>query len=705
MTFQRQFIDEFIAQSAAEGERRILWLPVFLAIGIAGYFALPVEPAPVLIVILSLLVAVLLAISWRCPGQGVWTVFVAAVLLGVVVSAAATLRASAPILSKAGWYDVQGRISAINRHGKGWRLRLDHVQLGAVPADATPRFIRVRVHKNSNGLAIGDIIHGRAILRPPPPPVMPGAFDFQRNAFFKQIGATGVLIGEPTVTDTPATEGFLQTIQAGIERWRVAAALRIEAQMPSVPTAGVAAALLVGKRGALDPVTLENIRAAGLAHILAISGLHMGMVAGFIFFILRAGLAALPGVALRWNIKKISAFAALLVAAVYLALSGAAPPAERAFLIILLALVGILTDRVALSMRSLALAAGLLLLVSPEILLGPSFQMSFAAAIALVALYESPWSKTLRQRQFRQHGAVLWRAVSAVCWYIMLLALSSLAASLATAPFVAYHFHELSLVGVVANLLAVPLTAFWVMPTGVLALCAMPFGLESLPLTLMGMGIQGILNIADSIADWPIAVFRLRTLGTGGVILFSLGALWLVLWQRRRRYLGIPVGLLGLLWAAAAPPPDILVSGDGRLAAVRLTGSRHAIAISSVTVGRFTATKWRQALGVKAEAITRFQSAGTLLECDDLGCVFQADQTRVGFSRSPAGQDEDCQNVDILISPHFPVWRPCAGPTLVLDSRDFLSHGAHAIWLNKDQFVVRTIASERGQRPWTGSNR
>jgi competence protein ComEC len=160
-----------------------------------------------------------------------------------------------------------------------------------------------------------------------------------------------------------------------------------------------------------------------------------------------------------------------------------------------------------------------------------------------------------------------------------------------------------------------------------------------------------------------------------------------------------------LLWAAAAPPPDILVSGDGRLAAVRLTGSRHAIAISSVTVGRFTATKWRQALGVKAEAITRFQSAGTLLECDDLGCVFQADQTRVGFSRSPAGQDEDCQNVDILISPHFPVWRPCAGPTLVLDSRDFLSHGAHAIWLNKDQFVVRTIASERGQRPWTGSNR
>lgn len=261
------------------------------------------------------------------------------------------------------------------------------------------------------------------------------------------------------------------------------------------------------------------------------------------------------------------------------------------------------------------------------------------------------------------------------------------------------------MVGVLANLIAVPLTALWVMPAGVVVLIAMPFGLEALPLTLMGFGIYGILLLAETVAAWPHALLRLAALGAGGVIMFTLGGLWLLLWTRRQCFLGIPVAALGLLWAAAAAPPDILVSGDGRLAAVRLTGTQHAIAVSSATAGRFSREKWRQALGMEPADVRRFKTAGEVIDCDNLGCVFRADNTLIGFSDNPAGHDDDCRQLDILISPTFPVWQSCERPILVLDSRDLSRAGAHAIWLDKGEFTFRSLAGERGRRPWTRRDR
>lgn len=679
--------------TAATVPRWALWVPVLFAVGIAVYFELPVEPPPPVAGLLALALGGALAAARLWPRGDLMFLALATILAGVLAAWLATWRVAAPVLAETGWHDIDGRVVDISRTGAGARLILDDVRLGTVPSAATPARVRVRVHRPPPGLRAGDRLRGRARLAPPPPPVMPGAFDFQRNAFFAGIGATGVMIGAPTrIAGAGAGWG------TAIADLRARAAHRIADRLPG-PVGGVAAALLVGQRGAIPPPVLDQIRAAGLAHLLAISGLHMGLVTGFVFFLLRAVMALLPPLALRWPIKKFAALGALAAAATYLALSGAAAPAERAFVMVTVALVAVVLDRVALSLRSLALAAVVVLALSPAALLGPSFQMSFAAAIALVALFEGPWTARLRRRGEGLSG------LTAIARYGLMVAVSSLIAGLATAPFVAYHFHAVSVVGVLANLLAVPLTALWIMPAGVLALAVMPLGGDGPILDAMGWGIAAVLWWAETIAAWPRAQVTVGALGGDGLILFALGALWALLWRGRRRWGGVVAALVGLTWASAQPPPDILVSGDGRLAAVRLAGTRHAIAVSSATAGRFTRERWRLALGLKADQVAKFRSAAPAIDCDDLGCVFRGETTLVAFSETPAGQAEDCAFADILISPRFPVWRGCDSPRLVLDADDFKRAGAHAIWLSDGEIIVRNVAAGRGRRPWVGAAR
>ena len=678
---------------AGTAPRWALWLPVLFAVGIAVYFALPVEPPAAVGGLLAVALVGVLAAARLWPRGDLLFLALAVVLAGVLAGLAATWRVAAPVLTKTGWHEVDGRVVDISRAGAGARLILADVRLSAVAPAATPSRVRVRVHRPPPGLRPGDRLRGRARLAPPPPPVMPGAFDFQRNAFFAGIGATGVMIGTPT--RVAGADSDVATVIADL---RARAAGRIAGHLPG-PVGGVAAALLVGKRGAIPAPVLDRIRAAGLAHLLAISGLHMGLVTGFVFFILRAVMAAAPPLALRWPIKKFAALGALAAAAVYLALSGAAAPAERAFVMVTVALVAVVLDRVALSLRSLALAAVVVLALSPAALLGPSFQMSFAAAIALVAVFEGPWGVRLRRRGEGLGG------FAGIARYGLMVAMSSLIAGLATAPFVAYHFHAVSVVGVLANLLAVPLTALWIMPTGVLALALMPLGGEGPLLTAMGWGIKAVLWWAESIAAWPSARVTIGALGAAGLTVFTLGALGALLWRGPWRWAGVAAALVGLAWAAAQPAPDILISGDGRLAAVRLVGTRHAIAVSSAAAGRFTRERWRLALGLEADQVAKFRSAGPAIDCDELGCVFRGDTTLVAFSETPAGQAEDCAFADILISPRFPVWRGCDSPRLVLDADDFKRAGAHAIWLRDGEIIVRSVAAGRGRRPWVGAPR
>ena len=293
---------------------------------------------------------------------------------------------------------------------------------------------------------------------------------------------------------------------------------RIRAALPG-ETGEIAAALITGARGGISEETNQAMRDSGLFHVLSISGLHMAIMAGTVFWLLRTLLASVPALALRFAIKKWAAAGALATASFYLALSGAAVPTVRAFLMMSIMLVAVTLDRPAITMRNVALAALLILVVAPESLFDPSFEMSFAAVIALVALYE--WLSG-RARPSLGDISPVWRGLRKVWVLFAGAALTTLAASIAIAPFAVYHFHRMTHYGLLANLLAAPLVSLLIMPMALISLILMPFGLEALPLAAMGVGIEAMVAIGEWVARLPGAVSVLPAIsGTALLLMVS----------------------------------------------------------------------------------------------------------------------------------------------------------------------------------------
>jgi competence protein ComEC len=449
---------------------------------------------------------------------------------------------------------------------------------------------------------------------------------------------------------------------------------------------------MTGARGAIPEETLTAMRDSGLAHLLAISGLHVGLVAGLLFFGIRALLALVPALALHYPIKKWAAAAAALGAFAYLALTGASVPTQRAFLMVGLVLLGILLDRSALSFRLIAWAAVVVLAVAPESLLGPSFQMSFGAVVALIAAYEVLRDRW--RRLFGGRGVIAWAGQQ-----ISGASLSSIVAGLATAPFAVYHFNRIAWYGLAANVVAVPLTALWIMPWALLAFALMPFGAEALALAPMGWGIEVMLAVARGVAAWPGAVSLVPVMPTGALVSMALGGLWLCLWRRSWRLLGVVPILAGALAGALAVPPDILASGDAKLMAVR--DGTGGLYLSSGRVRRFDAGVWQRRLGIAdSETWPRLgQAAEGRLSCDPLGCIYRAHGEVVALTGDARALADDCAVASVVIS-REPVRGRCKGPELVIDRFDLWRNGGHAIWLGEKEIRVETVRDRRGDRPW-----
>jgi competence protein ComEC len=433
------------------------------------------------------------------------------------------------------------------------------------------------------------------------------------------------------------------------------------------------------------------VRDAGLAHLLAISGLHVGLVTGLIFLVVRALLALAEPLALRWPIKKWAAAVALLGAFGYLLLAGATVPTQRAFLMTGLILLAVMLDRVAITLSLVAWAAFVVLLTAPESLLGPSFQMSFAAVVALVSVYEAARGPLGRWRtQAPWPRRLLLYAVG--------VALTTVVAAGATSPFVAYHFNRLATYGLAANLLAVPLTALWIMPCGVLALLLMPLGLEALALQPMGWGIARLIAIAETAAGWPGAVRTVGAMPESALVAIALGGLWLCLWSRPWRWLGL-AGIAGGLFAAAlAQPPDALVSENGKLLAVR--DAEGALLLSSKRAEKFTAGIWLRRNGGGAPQPwpeSGAASADGRLACDALGCVLHAEGHVVALVQDGRALAEDCRRATLVVAT-VPVRRACGAA--VIDRFDLWRDGAHAVWLTPHGVRTLSVDAWRGERPW-----
>ncbi len=669
----------------AERERWPLWLPVFLGIGISLYFAAPSEPP---LWLGAAAMAGTLAAAWAARKRPAVLAVVLPLLLIALGFLAAEVRAwrvAAPVLERpSGLVRLQGVITEVELlAGGGQRVTLDEV---VVEIDgARPRRVRLKT-KSEADLPVGSRIEVAAVLMPPPQPAAPGAFDFARHAWFLGLGAIGTIQGEPHLMAAARDEGM----RAALNELRRAITRRIVAVLPEDGTGGIAAALVTGETGAIPRPLLDAYRDSGLAHILSISGLHMSLAAGLVFFVVRGGLALFPAVALRRPIKKWAAAVALCATFFYMLLAGAPVPAQRSFLMTGIVLLAVLLDRSALSMRLVAWAAVAVLLLAPEALVGPSFQMSFAAVAALIAAYEV-LAPRLAAKRSEQSG---WLAAGG--HYVGGVVLSTLVAGSATALYGVYHFNRFALWSVVANALAVPLSGI-AMPFAALGLLLMPLGLDHWAWVPMGWCVAAINRVAAMVAAWPAAAIVLPPLPLWGMVLFTLGGCWLVLWRRRWRLLGVLPMVVGLGGMVLHDPPDLLVDSRGYSMGVRAADGTLLVNRG----GRILRETWGRRAGPQASE--RWPRTGRSrdgrLSCDALGCVYRVDGQVIALVREDGGIDPACADAQVVVSA-VPIRHACRGPVLVVDRFDLWRRGAHALWLTPPGARVETVAEWQGDRPW-----
>ncbi len=655
--------------TAAQRGRLALWLPVFMGAGVLLYFSLGFEPAVWaggVIAVPAGVAAVLV------PRARLVLLPVLAAALGFASAQMATLRMPPLEPLPRGAVVVSGRVAAVELLPAGRRLTVARPSLGGEPMR---RSLRVRLRANDPApVGVGDAIRVRALVQAPSPPAYPGGWDLQRDAFFSGLGGYGFAIGPVEVlARQPAN---------GVERVREAIARRFQAVLPGAPGA-VAATLLTGVPTAIPEEDREAFRASGLAHLLAVAGLHIGIVMGLVFGAVRMGLAAWEYAALRWPTKQIAAVTALAAGGGYMVLTGMHLPIMRSFAMAALVTVAVLAGRRPISLRGLALAAVVLMLVEPEQVPGVSFQMSFAAVLALIAGYEAvrPWLHTL-------HGdGAVWRRFAL---HVAALALTSLLAGTASAPFGAYHFGKVQSYFVVANMIAVPMTAMWVMPAGLVALGLMPLGLERLALVPMGWGVDGILWVARTTAGWPAATAEVPHMPAWGLAVLGL-------WRGWVRLAGVVLIAVGLVSPGVVRPPDLLVSADARMVGVRTAAGMFVE--QGRGASKFVRDSWRQywAVGPPMPMPREGAVAEGVVVCAASGCVVRPAAGSGAAVVVRGGRVEACAGVSVVVG-FGRVEGGCPG-VVVIDRAGLMRDGAAAVWLGRVPEVA-TDRAARGARPW-----
>lgn len=696
--------DRLGAALQAERERWVLWLPVAAGAGVALYFDLPAEPprwtCPAILA--TALLGVVVA-RQRLP-LFVALIGIAAGALGFTVATERTRAVAAPVLLRpAVATELEGRVVAIEPLEQGARVTFDRLKMSTDDPGPRPARVRIRLaERDAASLIPGERIALRATLLPPPAPAAPGAYDFARQAWFLGIGGVGFATGPPKPVAAPPPEGWRDAIGIAISRARHALTQRITGAIDGsgVPTGAgaVAADLVTGERGAVPPEVLQAYRDAGLAHILVIAGMHMSMVAGLVFVALRGLLAAIPWIALRYPIKKWTAGAALLVMAGYLVISGATVPTQRAFVMNAIVLLAVLLDREAISLRTISWAAMAILMIEPEALTGPSFQMSFAAVYGLISAYEALTPRLMRWRQQQPLG---WLTVPAL--YLGGILLTTLVAGGATAFYTVYHFNRYATYALLGNILAVPVVGFWVMPAALLAMVLLPFGLDGWGWWLMGQGIDLVDRIAGMTSDLPGAAVDLPSMPPAALAVFSLGALWLCLWRRPWRRYGLVGMAVGVALAVLHRPPDLMIDGSGRLAALRGADGRFVFAPERGD--RRARETWAAMAGQGKDAPDWTATDG--VRCDAQGCIWRPPPSKsdgeghlVALARLPEAISEDCRAADVVIVP-VPMFAPCPSAQLLLDGFALRRGGARAIWLDGEEPRILSVAGWQGDRPWT----
>ncbi len=657
-----------------------------------------------------------------------------AVIAGALCADLRTTAVDAPRLQEAGTFTVVGRVTSREDTQRGPRLTIDVEEVADLPRnqakDAFPQRVRISVPEATTS-GTGDAVSVRARLFPPSGPVRPGGYDFSFRAYFERIGATGFSYGVPRVADL-GEETLLLKTKRRLDDLRQGIADRIDGLLGAGDGSALAAALLVGDRSGLSAESEEVLRQAGLAHILAISGLHMALFAGGTYAVILILLSLSQTAALHYPTHRIAAVAALMAAICYLGLSGASVATQRSFIMVFLVFLGVLTGRRGLTLRSVALAGLALLMLAPERLFHPGFQMSFAAVICLVAAYDALRDGRGERLPKTPSASPVLRAMKFVLHWTFGLFLTALIAGTATGLIGAYHFGRIAPFGLIGNMLGMPVFSLIVMPMGVLALILMPFGLAVLPLQIMAFGLDLLLRIADWTAGLgahsgavpvPDAITTLLATATLFVLLLLPGKL--------KGFSVIPF-VAAVIAGTLSRPPDVQIADKGGLIAAR--DNSGTLRIHAGRAG-FATDNWLQVEGLTETAFQDHRMAEGQYACDGTGCLYRAYpyrtqtiyQTLFGLFNSgeqgteaigspplllalPKTADAlelDCRFADVVVTA-LTVPDDCRAG-LVIDSRNRHALGAISIWLappekspkpGHTQIAYWRAAKTTPPRPW-----
>ena len=687
------------AQLVSQTLRWRLWAPVAMGGGCAVYFALKTEPATWPLLTFALLSAAVWLGARRLGLARIATLplmLLACFALGLAVAKLRTDAVAAPIAPALSEPTVvEGWVMDVDSPGAaGPRVVVAPVRIRGLSPEQTPERLRATVRGRAP--EPGEAVRLFAILNPPPAPASPGAYDFGRNAYFQSMGGVAFGLGEtrPAYLSEPPWDLRLAMWVNGV---RYDLARRIVARQGE-RAGGVAAAMTTGHEAWLDPAEVEVMRNSGLAHILSISGLHMAVVGGFVFFLVRLLVAAWPWLALRVPGKKVAAWAGLLAVGGYLVISGHPPPAERAAITASIAFIAILLDRQAITMHALAVAAFVVLLLQPEAIVTPGFQMSFAATAALVALVEAwprrpreisaPWPILVVQRSGAWVGAAI---------------LASLVAGAATGPFAMQHFNRTAMYGLAANLATAPVSDFLIMPALAMGALLEPLGVGAPFLWLAARGIELMLTIGTWTASLPGAVRTVASAPDYVLPIAFLGVLFCCLWRGPLRWLGLPFAAAVMLWPRA-PTPDLWI-GDGGTNAAWVEAGEAVVARPDVR--QFAVDVWSRRRGVapagrptEGWTCTRFSCAPEAPEAGPLAMWWGR--------RAPSAEQLDalCRSAPVVSvrAPVAALPSSCEG-RLVLDGVDYARGGAVELWREgpaaDNRWRAVWSAEVRGDRPWS----
>lgn len=674
----------------AERDQLFLFLPVVLGAGIAAWLLLP-DPRAWAAAMLSAGAVACTALAIGRGGRAGRVAAVAAAVfaLGLGLIWTRAERVAAPVLSRAAIVAFAGRVvEAEPLPARGLvRVTVTDLAWTAPAPEPAPRRIRVNLASADVpvGLAPGATIRLRARLMPPAPPAVPGAYDFARVAWFQGLGATGRGFAPVAVIRPGAAE---PDARAWLTR-------HIEERLAG-SAGGIAAALATGSTGAIAEEDAEAMRRAGLAHLLSVSGLHITAVVTLTMLAMSRLLALSTRVALTGRVPLLAGTVAALAAVGYTWLAGAQVPTIRSCVAALLILAAIALGREAITMRLVAVGALVVLLLWPEAVAGPSFQLSFAAVVAIVSLYEHPRLRAFFAARGEHWPRRLARGVAS-------LLLTGIAVEAALMPIAAFHFHRAGLYGALANLVAIPLTTFIVMPAEAAALVLDAIGLGAPLWWIAGQGIALLLALARAVAAAPGAVAAVPAMPAGAFALMVVGGLWIALWRTRWRRWGIAPFAAGAAWACATPAPDLIVTGDGRHLGLRTAEGR--VAILRDRAGDYVRDALGEAGGARVEG--EGQAPALLSDLPDARCNRDLCRiarngreilaTRSAYLVPAARLVALCRRADVVVSERR-LPRTCRARWLTLDRPLLARTGGVAVTFSTGR--VTTVRTAGDRHPW-----